>query len=269
VSIDDSDAVRRALAHVAGLSREGALDLTARVTLNFHPENVVAALVRDGRYRSQFETGTSNGGLTAYPGGDRWQWESRMFGHAYDEAEADQRPVYGSLNLQHNPAGGSPRFGSAHLRLRAQTLARTTFCFPDSYREPQRFGVLGRMGAIPAPVPASDELLDDYVEAHVHGPVLMGRDVEALVLDPCYRGTMVERAAAELPVRTEWHHGFRLSVRELSRHPAYRGPEYVALGRSLARDGYLDGRIIGEARDTGAYDPQALKRVWHYVARYG
>ena len=49
----------------------------------------------------------------------------------------------------------------------------------------------------------------------------------------------------------------------------YRGPEFVALGLRLARDGQLDGRIIGEARATGAYDPQALKRVWHYIARYG
>lgn len=41
------------------------------------------SMVRDGRYRSLFETGTSNGGLTAYPGGDRWKWESRLFGGKY------------------------------------------------------------------------------------------------------------------------------------------------------------------------------------------
>jgi hypothetical protein len=269
VSTDDSDPVRRALAHVAGRSREGPLDPAVRVTLNFHPEQVVDALVRDGRYRSQFETGTSNGGLTAYLGGDRWRWESRIFGRAYDDVEPHLRPVYGSLNLQHSRFGGSPRFGSAHLRLRARTLARTTFCFPDSYREPERFGVLGRMGALPGMVAASEEPLDDYVEAQVHGPVLMERDVEALVLDPCYRGTAVEHAAAKLPVSLEWHDGFRLSVQLLARHQEYRGPEYVALGLSLARDGHLDPGVIGEARETGAYDPQALKRVWHYVARYG
>jgi hypothetical protein len=27
--------------------------------------------------------------------------------------------------------------------------------------------------------------------------------------------------------------------------------------------------VIGEAAATGKYDPQALKRVWHYVARFG
>jgi len=30
------------------------------------------------------------------------------------------------------------------------------------------------------------DLLDDYIEAQVHGPLLLAHDVEALVLDPCY-----------------------------------------------------------------------------------
>ena len=74
---DQPYAVRRALAHVRRLSTGPALDPTLRVTLNFHPdrlvrgEPVLAVMARDGVYRSQFETGTSNGGLTAHPGGDR------------------------------------------------------------------------------------------------------------------------------------------------------------------------------------------------------
>ena len=62
----------------------------ARVTLNFHPDRVmsdgrtVAEALRDeGIYRSQFETGISNGGLTAFPGGDRDEWERRLFDGAY------------------------------------------------------------------------------------------------------------------------------------------------------------------------------------------
>jgi hypothetical protein len=49
------------------------------VTLHFHPDRLVAGtpilerMARDGVYRSQFETGTSNGGLTAHPDGDRWR----------------------------------------------------------------------------------------------------------------------------------------------------------------------------------------------------
>jgi hypothetical protein len=89
-------------------------------------------MTQDGGYRSQFGTGTSNGGLTAHPGGDRWPCESRIFAAAYDHGPAAGRPKYGSLNFRRRLAGGSPRFGPAYLRLAAHTLARTTFCYPDS-----------------------------------------------------------------------------------------------------------------------------------------
>jgi hypothetical protein len=111
--------------------------------------------------------------------------------------------------------------------------------------------------------------LDDYVEAHVHGVIQLDRDVEAIVLDPCYRGTPIEAAAHRLGCRVEWHGGFALTTTELRRYPDYRGSEFVELGESLARDGRLDPRIIGDASRGGGHDEQALKRVWHYVARFG
>jgi hypothetical protein len=266
---------KRAVAHVAAGSHGGPVDPALRVTLNFHPDRphtgltVIQAIARDGIYRSQFETGTSNGGLTAYPGGNRWSWESRIFGMAYDQAPPADRPKYGSLNFRGRTAGGSPRFGSAHLRLGPATMARTTFCYPDSYLEPAHFGVASAMSLIAMAEADDKDYLDDYIEAHVHGPVVLGEDVEALVLDPCFRDSPVERAAVELGCPVEWHARFRLSVRELQRHPEFRGAEFVELGTSLARDGYLDPRIIGDAARTGQHDDQALKRVWHYVARFG
>ncbi len=266
---------KKAVAHVAARSAGAPVDPALRVTLNFHPDRpyagvtVLEAMARDGMYRSQFETGTSNGGLTAYPGGDRWAWESRIFGAAYDNVPPGDRPKYGSLNFRGRTTGGSPRFGSAHLRLSPATLPRTTFCYPDSFLEPANFGVGSAMSLIA--MAEADELdyLDDYIEAHVHGVVTLGEDVEALVLDPCFRDSPVESAAGQLGCPVEWHGGFRLSVRELRRHPEYRGAEFVALGASLASDGYLDPRIIGDAARSGQHEDQALKRVWHYVARYG
>ncbi|SRR6266487_3630328 len=80
----------RALAHVTMLATGGPADPSLRVTLHFHPDRLVSGtpilecMARDGVYRSQFETGTSNGGLTAHPGGDRWRWESQIFAGAYD-----------------------------------------------------------------------------------------------------------------------------------------------------------------------------------------
>lgn len=266
----------RVVAHVAALAAGEPADPGLRVTLHFHPDRLVGGvpilerMAADGVYRSQFETGTSNGGLTAHPGGDRWRWESRIFGGAYDDAPPSSRPKYGSLNFRRRLVGGSPRFGSAHLRLAAHTLATTTFCYPDSVFEPADFGVAARVSKLIALAEADDkDPLDDYVEAHVHGVLDLGRDVEALVLDPCYRGTPVEEAAALLACPVEWHGGFTLTVDGLRRHPDYRGPEFVALGETIARGGLLDPRVIGDASRAGRYDEQALKRVWHYVARFG
>jgi hypothetical protein len=223
----------KAIAHVATLAAGEPADPSGRVTLHFHPDRLAAGtpilrlMARDGVYRSQFETGTSNGGLTAHPGGDRWRWESRIFAGAYDDG-------------------------------------------PASFSEPEHFGVASRLSTLVALAEADDQdLLDDYIEAHLHGIVSLASDAEALVLDPCYRDTPVEAAARRLAVPVEWHGGFILTTDELRRHPGYRGQEFVDLGTSLARNGRLDPRILGDASRTGHYDEQALKRVWHYVARFG
>ena len=265
----------RALRHVAGLSDGPKVDTSLRITLNFHPDRVVAGrlllerLADGGTYLSQFVTGTSNGGLTAHPGGDRWRWEQRMFAGAYDDAPAHLRPVYGALNFRNKPIGAAPRFGSAHLRLTPAVAGRATFCYPDSCLEPTSFAVAERMSLIDLALADQQDLLDDYVEAQVHGPVRLDRDVEALVLDPSYRGTDVESAARRLACRLEWHAGFRLPVTELRRHPGYRGRRYVELGAAIAADGHLSPRVIGDASRTGRHDEQDLKRVWHCLARFG
>lgn len=278
---------RAAVAHVDGLAQGPPLDRSLRVTVNFHPDRVshgltvLEHLARDGVYRSQFETGTSNGGLTAHPGGNRWRWEQRIFGHAYDDAPAAERPRYGALNHRRRPTGGSLRFGSAHLRLAEHVLDRTTFCFPDSVFEPVDFGTARRFDLLPLADafdarPLTDALelseggvLDDYVEAHVHGPVALASDVEALVLDPAHRGTATEAQAHALGIPVEWHEGRRLTVDELERHPDFRGPHVVEVGRRVARDGVLDAAVVGDAVRVGGEDPQDLKKVWHHVARFG
>ncbi|MCX5007849.1 DUF3626 domain-containing protein [Streptomyces sp. NBC_00638] len=264
-----------ALRHVAGRSSGPALDPTLRLTLNFHPDRLVGgvpileALARDGVYRSQFVTGTSNGGLTAHPGGDRWRWESRIFGGAYDTAPAEERPVYGGLDFRRQIVGAAPRFGSSHFRLTGETLRRATFCYPDSAAEPSSFGVAAGMSLIEAAEADDRDALDDYIEAQVHGRVVPARDVEALVLDASYRGTPVEAAARLLPCPIAWHPGYRLGVAELRLHADFRGPEYVELGTRIAEDGFLDPRIIGDAARTGRHDLQDLKKVWHCLARFG
>jgi hypothetical protein len=266
---------QRAVAHVASRVSGPPLPEDLAVTVHFHPDRLVGEvsllrhLVTDGVYRSQFETGTSNGGLTAHAGGDRWRWENRMFGGAYDHLPPSARPKYGSLNYRRRPAGGSVRFGSSHLRLKREVRTRTTFCYPDSFGEPDDFGTAEHLSLVALAEADTQDELDDHIEAHVHGPLRLATDVEALVLDPAFRGTDVEAAAAELPFPTHWHHGFRLPVDVLAEHADYRGEDVVRAGKEIAEDGWLDARIIGDAVRAGRHDPQVLKRVWHCTARFG
>jgi len=90
----------------------------ARVALHFHPDrpgpgerSVAASLLADGIYRSQFETGISNGGLSAHLGGARHRWETQIFGAAYEKSgfTPAERPKYGALDLMLHPDGPSPR----------------------------------------------------------------------------------------------------------------------------------------------------------------
>lgn len=244
------------------------------VTLNFHPdilvegELVIERIARYGLYRSQFETGTSSGGLTAEPGGDRWKWESDTFGGAYGEANPALRPKYGALNFQHRLTGAAPRFGSCHLRLRPQVLARTTFCYPDSHLKPEAFGEVDRMALIDMAkqnVLDLDPVLDNYIEAHVHGPVSIERDVEALVLDPSYRGTAVEESGLRLGCKVEWHDGFRLQLDRLLAHSGFRPRSAIDAISKLRISTPAD---IGNARDN-PLDYQTAKWVWHCIAYFG
>jgi hypothetical protein len=110
--------------------------------------------------------------------------------------------------------------------------------------------------------------LDRYIEAHVHGPVSLLQDVEALVLDECYRGTQVSVDAMKLPVRVEWHPGFRVSIDTIRQFPDYRGEKIVELADTLAVDGWITPAIIGMAASSGKCSYDDLKKVWHYVARF-
>jgi len=220
------------------------------ITVQFHPNwphgagMVIDSMAETGVYLSQFATGISNGGLTAFPGGDRWRWESRLFAGRYDRAPGTERPVYGVWNRRADPHGGGIRFGSSYLRLRPEVVERSTFCFPDSFHEPTDFGAADLLPHLctMADAAGSDDL-DDYVEAHVHGIVRFDTDVEALVLDPCFHGTEVEVAARRLGCAVEFHPGFRASPETFD--PGYRGSRIVELARALGDK--LTPAIVGDA----------------------
>jgi hypothetical protein len=270
------DHQKQAIAAVAARAWGKPLADGLRVTINFQPDRYVGdrllleEMAADTVYRSQFETKTSNGGLSAFPGGDRWLWESRIFGGAYDTCDPADRPKYGALNVQKRATGASPRFGSSFLRLKAAVSARCTFCYPDSYFQPSDFGVFQRFDLIErALADTRDDRLDFYIEAQIHGPVSLVQDVEALVLDPCFKGSPIEEAARKFPFPIEWHPGFRVKASLLLQHQDYRGAQFVKIASALAVQDELTPDLIGQALQSKAYEFQDIKKIWHYLARFG
>ena len=333
-----AEGAERVEAAVADLVSIGA---RARVTLSFHPDRLLAdgrtvaqAMLDDGRYRSQFETGLSNGSRTAFAGGERDRWEERLFGGAYHEppSEAHERPKYGALDVMEHADGGSPRFGSCYVVLRAEMNARCTFTWGDSHLGPENVGtsdvfepvlaamleaaeargealavrgsvadVVRRLSRPPGSsrrAPASGAVgraLDDYIEAQVHGPIELSRDVEALVLDPSFDGTEVGERLRELCDRhgivRATHPGFVLAPHEVPSD--FRGPRMPALAERVARlarvspsippaPPTIDAATIGRAAASLQRDPAAwqdwatpdetlqhLKQLWHVLVRFG
>lgn len=274
------------------------------ITVNFHPDRlladgrtVVEHLVAEGRYRSQFETGISNGGL----GGHRERWEQRMFGGAYAGVTVG-RPVYGGLNLAGWPDGASPRFGSCHLVLAPHVAARATFSHGDSVTEPAVMGTADDFGgnwaalladvartgsacglsasspdawvaALAVPKTAAGRAMDDYVEAQIHGGLDLAADVTAVVADPSFAGTPVEAGLARLAPQLTWHPGF---VLEPAGFPAdLRGPVMPPLAAAVAsRYGVpaLDAAVVGRAAaefGSSAAARQLLKYLWHILVLRG
>ncbi|KXS20926.1 hypothetical protein M427DRAFT_41103 [Gonapodya prolifera JEL478] len=116
----------------------------ARVALHFHPDRplsdgatVAESLLAKGRYTSQWVTGVSNGGVSAWPGGARDEWERRLFGGAFHDPELPSsphhRPKYGALHLMGHPDGPAPRFGSCYILLKPRVSRRCTFTWLDSH----------------------------------------------------------------------------------------------------------------------------------------
>ncbi|WP_108650834.1 DUF3626 domain-containing protein [Dongshaea marina] len=269
--------VEQAIENVRAKSQGTVTSIGHAVTINFHPDRytpnhkpLLLAIADDGHLKSQFETGTSNGGLTAYCGGERWSWEQRVFGGAYDNAPDHLRPKYGALNFRGYEMGASPRFGSAYFQLKSHILERTTFCYPDSYFEPEDFAVLDHLNYLMDKACSSNnDLLDDYIEAHIHGVISLDDDIECLVLDPIYRSSLVEEQAHKLGVPIKWHRGYELSIQEMSLYPDYRGQQYIELAKGLSQNDKINAKLLGLAVTEQGHNEQDIKKIWHYLARFG
>jgi hypothetical protein len=131
----------------------------ARVVIHFHPDRiglkpmtVAQALLAEGVYRNQYETGLSSGSLSAFSGGARDTWENTLFGGAYhrDNVTLQERPKYGALELVRYPDGPIPRFGSCYFVLGPNVSLRTSFTFMGSEdpRATERLGIISGLHSV-------------------------------------------------------------------------------------------------------------------------
>jgi len=104
----------------------------APMCVHIHLDSVGRFLETDEYYRTQFETGTSNGALDG--GNDiRRGWERELFGGHYDDCKPFERSKYGALGVMNDYRGvtSAYQYGDSYLVLKDVRL-RTTFAAKDS-----------------------------------------------------------------------------------------------------------------------------------------
>jgi hypothetical protein len=122
----------------------------------------------------------------------------------------------------------------------------------------------------------------------VHGDIELATDVEAVVVDPSFQGTLTGNGLRELASRHDfafrWHRGFALRSDEVPSD--FRGPRMVPLAARVAafasvRD-QLDAATLGRAAVDLHRNPetwsdwatpeetwQHIKQLWHVLVRFG
>ena len=167
-----------------------------------------------------------------------------------------------------------PPFRAPTLGVPNLTVARLLKIL-NELRSPRRDPADGEAGRV----------LDTQIEAQVHGPLDLHRDVELLVVDPAFAttatGTTLRELAVKYEIPMQWHCGFRLPVGEVPDN--FRGPAMPRLAHRIAgRDGTLDASVIGIAEASLHEQPDAwrewgthaealqhLKQLWHVLVHYG
>jgi len=279
--------------------------LSNPITLNFHPDRmsnnqmlIIDSLMQQGLYHGQFRTGTTNGGKSAYIGGDRFSWEQRLFFDAYPH-DSLERPKYGALNLFRYSDGATARFGSCFLSLKSEVIKRCTFSYGDSSTNPTALCTsdtfVNILAGIFEDVQKNKKFLDmlitteqetlavllntgqnnwlgrnlDYcIEAHIHGDISLANDVECFYLDESYQGGVIAEKAELLcqkyGITLCWIPKRQLAIEDISEF--FRGEKIPLLARKIdntfgENKGVINASLIGIA----SYDSLSNPINWQDI----
>lgn len=151
-----------------------------------------------------------------------------------------------------------------------------------------RFCDLARSLRDPRPNPSQGRpgrLLDSGVEAQVHGPIELSRDVELLVADPAFAATpagpVLQALAEKYGFELNWHCGFQLPVRDVPGD--FRGPAMPGFAKRVAgTSAMLDVAVLGRAAASLNRNPEQwsewgeywevvrlFRQLWHVLVHFG
>lgn len=170
----------------------------APIIIHVDLPSLLPHLVSDTHYRNQFETLTSRGNLSHE---SRREWEKRLFGNAYRDAEAFDRVKYGVLNVVNDPAGVRVCrcYGDSILVLSHETRLRCSFSSKDSgyddvtnlatteyythilaeYDDQELQSVVEVANGVEQC--ARSDKISMYKEVQIHGAIRLDRDIEVLI----------------------------------------------------------------------------------------
>lgn len=168
--------------------REGIEDKPVKIRVD---SEIVEELIKDGRFKTQFETKTSKGAFMPHI---RKEFEKEVFGIPKD-ATYEERPIYGYIT--EGKAGWANQYGDAVFILKERIKNRTSVTFGDSLD----INAAGEINST-APTPLTNanylsvephnflnyvwwgESLENaypYTEAQIFGGVDIKRDVKEVI----------------------------------------------------------------------------------------
>lgn len=175
----------------------------APIIIHVRLERVLGFLVKDTHYRNQFETRTSGGSTDL---GARRSWEDNIFNKIYASSLPFDRVKYGVLNIVGDPCGvrSCYHYGDSFLQLKKVRL-RTTFASMDTsssavklsccehygnvlyeYTDPELKAIIDvatrRVSSM------KSDMIANYKEVQIHGPVCLSENVECVVANNRHHG---------------------------------------------------------------------------------
>lgn len=206
-------------------------------------EPVLKSIIGDGRYKTQFETQSSNGYLNT---GERAKHETASFS-LHPSVSPSKRPVYGAVykdGYNFDTSASASQYGSIVLVLRGSSESRATWTQFDS------LGTTTRASSITNPT-AHGVIRNrpndswEYTEGQVHGGVSL-KDIKTIIVPDVYGDTVQEiRSKLNIPESIEIiPEGVALEGALISKEVKYDLPKGATLvATSWERKLYVDKSV--------------------------